>query len=172
MKLARTFKQWTTYEGGLPIVWVVLTAFLLVPVWNQRLLPLLHLPNDLAIARILHSISDETYKLGESYSLRFMISEYQKRRDWRVPALNAIDGIECALPEGAFYVFPNVKGALGGRLKTSAEFARQLLEEAHVVVTDGAAFGAEGYIRISYANSLENIQKGVEKIAETVRSLR
>ena len=110
--------------------------------------------------------------LGESYSLRFMISEYQKRRDWLVPALNAIDGIECALPEGAFYVFPNVKGALGGRIKTSGEFARQLLEEAHVVVTDGAAFGAEGYIRISYANSLENIQKGVEKIAETVRRLR
>lgn len=108
---------------------------------------------------------------GESYALRFMISEYQKRRDTIVPALNAIDGIECALPEGAFYVFPNIKGILGGRLKTSGEFARLLLEEACVIVTDGAAFGAEGYLRISYANSLENIQKGVEQIAAAVKRL-
>jgi aspartate aminotransferase len=109
---------------------------------------------------------------GESYSLRFMLNEYQKRRDYLVPALNAIDGIECAMPEGAFYVFPNIRGTLGSRVKTSGEFSRLLLEEAHVVVTDGAAFGAEGYIRISYANSLENIQKGVEQIAAAVQRSR
>lgn len=109
---------------------------------------------------------------GESYSLRFMLDEYRKRRDYVVPALNAIDGIECALPEGAFYVFPNIKGVLSSRVKTSGEFARLLLEEACVIVTDGAAFGAEGYLRISYANSLENIQKGVAQIAEAVRRIR
>jgi aspartate aminotransferase len=75
------------------------------------------------------------------------------------------------MPEGAFYVFPKVTGLLGGRIKTSGEFAKLLLDTARVVVTDGAAFGAEGYLRISYANSLEALQKGVERIALTARSL-
>ena len=103
---------------------------------------------------------------GETDSLKFMLSEYQKRRDWLVPALNAIEGIHCAMPEGAFYVFPSIKGLLGGRVQTSGEFAKLLVDEAHVIVTDGAAFGSEGHIRISYANSLENIQKAVARIAE------
>jgi aspartate aminotransferase len=106
---------------------------------------------------------------GETDSLKFMLSEYQKRRDWLVPALNAIEGIHCAMPEGAFYVFPSVKGLLGGRSKTSGDFAKLLVDEAHVIVTDGAAFGSEGYIRISYANSLENIQKAVAHIAEVAK---
>ena len=105
-------------------------------------------------------------------TLSSMLSEYRKRRDWIVPALNEIDGIECALPEGAFYVFPNMSGLLGGRIKSSAELAKLLLDEARVVVTDGAAFGAEGYLRISYANSLEALKKGVEKIAECAKGLR
>ena len=106
---------------------------------------------------------------GETDSLKFMLSEYQKRRDWLVPALNAIEGIHCAMPEGAFYVFPSVKGLLGGRSKTSGDFTKLLVDEAHVIVTDGAAFGSEGYIRISYANSLENIQKAVARIAEVAQ---
>ena len=104
-------------------------------------------------------------------AVNLMIAEYRRRRDWIVPALNDIEGIECAMPEGAFYVFPEVKGLLGGRVKTSGELAKVLLETARVVVTDGAAFGAEGYLRISYANSLEALQKGVEKIALTAKSL-
>ena len=100
-----------------------------------------------------------------------MVAEYRRRRDWIVPALNEIDGIECAMPEGAFYVFPKVTGLLGERIKTSGEFAKLLLDTARVVVTDGGAFGAEGYLRISYANSLEALQKGVEKIALTVKGL-
>jgi aspartate aminotransferase len=104
-------------------------------------------------------------------AVNLMIAEYRRRRDWIVPALNDIEGIECAMPEGAFYVFPEVKGLLGGRVKTSGELAKLLLETARVVVTDGAAFGAEGYLRISYANSLEALQKGVEKIALTAKSL-
>ena len=104
-------------------------------------------------------------------AVNLMVAEYKRRRDWIVPALNDIDGIECAMPEGAFYVFPDVSGLLGGRIKTSGEFARLLLDAARVVVTDGAAFGAEGYLRISYANSLEALQKGVEKIALTAKSL-
>ena len=104
-------------------------------------------------------------------AVNLMVAEYKRRRDWIVPALNDIEGIECAMPEGAFYVFPKVTGLLGGRVKTSGEFAKLLLDTARVVVTNGAAFGAEGYLRISYANSLEALQKGVEKIALTARSL-
>jgi len=106
---------------------------------------------------------------GETDSLKYMLNEYRKRRDWLVPALNAIEGISCTMPEGAFYVFPNIKGLLGGRVKTSGDFAKLLVDEAHVIVTDGAAFGSEGYLRISYANSLENIQKAVAHIAEVAQ---
>jgi aspartate aminotransferase len=104
-------------------------------------------------------------------AVNLMVAEYRRRRDWIVPALNDIEGIECAMPEGAFYVFPDVRGLLGGRIKTSGELAKLLLDKARVVLTDGAAFGAEGYLRISYANSLEALQKGVQKIALTAKSL-
>jgi aspartate aminotransferase len=109
--------------------------------------------------------------IGPQDSLKFMLGEYKRRRDWLVPALNQIEGIECIMPEGAFYAFPNVKRALGGGVTTSAGLAKRLLERAQVIVTGGAAFGAEGYIRISYANSLDAIQRGVERLADTVRDL-
>src|SRR6185436_19195281 len=109
---------------------------------------------------------------GEQDSLKMMLAEYKRRRDWLIPALNKIEGISCAMPEGAFYAFPNIKGVLGENCKTSAEFARLLLHKAHVVVSDGAAFGSEGYLRMSYANSLENLQKGVERIKEAVQQIR
>jgi aspartate aminotransferase len=108
---------------------------------------------------------------GPQDSVRFMTGEYQRRRDWLVPALNEIPGVECGLPEGAFYVLPSVKRLLGGRVKTSADFAKALLKEKAVVVTAGSAFGIEGYIRISYANSLEMISEGVRRIAELAREL-
>jgi aspartate aminotransferase len=109
---------------------------------------------------------------GDRQALDLMLAEYKRRRDWLIPALNEIDGITCSMPEGAFYAFPNIKGVLNENCRTSAEFARLLLHTAHVVVTDGAAFGSQGYLRMSYANSLENIQKGVERIKEAVRQLR
>jgi aspartate aminotransferase len=109
---------------------------------------------------------------GPQESLRYMLGEYKKRRDWLVPALNQIEGIRCAMPEGAFYVMPDIKGLLAGRVDNSIEFSKLLLDRARVVVTSGSAFGIEGYIRISYANSLEAIQRGVERIAETARQLR
>ena len=108
---------------------------------------------------------------GPQDSVRSMIGEYQRRRDWLVPALNEIPGIECALPEGAFYVMPNIKQLLGGRAKTSADLAKLLLEEKAVVVTAGSAFGIEGYLRISYANSLEMLREGAKRIAELAYEL-
>jgi aspartate aminotransferase len=107
---------------------------------------------------------------GPQEPLRSMIEEYKRRRDWLVPALNEIDGIQCAVPEGAFYVMPSVKDLFGKRVSNSAEFARLLLDEG-VVVTAGSAFDAEGYIRLSYANSLDAIREGVRRIAQTIKKL-
>jgi aspartate aminotransferase len=110
--------------------------------------------------------------IGPQDAVHSMIAEYRKRRDWVVPALNAVGGIECAMPEGAFYVMPNVKQLLGGRVRDSIEFSKLLLDDARVVVTPGSAFGMEGYVRISYANSLEAIQEGVRRIAKVAGALR
>jgi len=108
---------------------------------------------------------------GPQEPLHAMTAEYKRRRDWLVPALNEIKGIQCAVPEGAFYVMPRVKDLFGKRASNSSEFARLLLDEARVVATAGSAFDAEGYIRLSYANSLEAIQEGVRRIAQAVSSL-
>jgi aspartate aminotransferase len=93
-----------------------------------------------------------------------MLAEYSRRRDWLVGALAEIPGLCCFAPEGAFYVFPDVRGCLNDETKTSADFAEKLLTDEQVVVTDGAGFGADGYIRISYATSLERLQEGVRRI--------
>ena len=97
-----------------------------------------------------------------------MLAEYKKRRDWLIPALNGIPGLKCAMPEGAFYAFIDVRGLLGDRFKTSDDVADHILKEAQTVLTDGAGFGAEGYLRLSYATSLENLQKAVERIGKAL----
>lgn len=101
---------------------------------------------------------------GPQESVTEMLAEYTRRREWLLKALCDIPGITCAQPEGAFYAFPNVRGVLKNGLKTSGEFAQRLLEEEHTVVTDGAGFGTEGYVRISYATSMEQIKEGVGRI--------
>ncbi len=93
-----------------------------------------------------------------------MTGEYKRRRDWFIPALNGIDGFECAMPEGAFYAFVDVRELLGSEFKTSADVAARLLKEAHIVVTDGEGFGAEGFIRFSYATSMKNLENAIERI--------
>ena len=101
---------------------------------------------------------------GPQESVGLMLSEYTKRRAWLLEAMKDIPGIKCGEPEGAFYAFPDVRGCLKKELKTSAEFAQRLLEEEQTVVTDGAAFGAEGFVRMSYATSMATIQEGVKRI--------
>ena len=93
-----------------------------------------------------------------------MLAEYKRRRDWLVRALQDIPGLRCLEPEGAFYVFPEVRGCYGERVRSSAEFADKLLQEAQTVVTDGAGFGCDGFIRMSYATSLERLEEGVARI--------
>jgi aspartate aminotransferase len=99
---------------------------------------------------------------GSQDSVAGMLAEYTRRRAWLLSALNEIPGLRCPQPEGAFYAFPDVRGCLKG--KPSADFACELLEQEKTVVTDGAGFGAEGFIRISYATSLERLQQGVKRI--------
>jgi aspartate aminotransferase len=96
--------------------------------------------------------------------VREMLDEYARRREWLITALDDIPGLRCFAPEGAFYAFPDVRGCLNGDVKTSADFAEKLLNDEQVVVTDGAGFGADGYLRISYATSLERLKEGVERI--------
>jgi aspartate aminotransferase len=91
-----------------------------------------------------------------------MTNEYDRRRNWFVPALNEIDGFNCAMPEGAFYAFVDVREMLGDRFGSSADIADHLLREAHIVVTDGAGFGADGFLRFSYATSIDNLERAVE----------
>ena len=105
---------------------------------------------------------------GPQDSVATMLAEYTRRRAWLLKALNEIPGLRCPQPEGAFYAFPDVRGCLKGKLKTSADFSNELLEKEHTVVTDGAGFGADGFIRISYATSLERLQEGVERIKRVV----
>jgi aspartate aminotransferase len=101
---------------------------------------------------------------GPQESVGVMLAEYTARRAWLLNALREIPGFKCNEPEGAFYAFPDVRGCLKRDLKTSGDFAKRLLEEEHTVVTDGAGFGAEGYLRISYATSMEQIKEGIKRI--------
>ena len=101
---------------------------------------------------------------GPQDSVATMLSEYTSRRAWLLEALKEIPGISCIEPEGAFYAFPNVKGCLRKGLNSSGEFAHRLLEEEQTVVTDGVGFGAEGYVRISYATSMTQLQEGLKRI--------
>ena len=97
-------------------------------------------------------------------AIRAMTSEYERRRDWLIPALNEIDGFKCPMPEGAFYAFVDVRGTFGDRFKSSADVADALLNKAQIVVTDGEGFGADGFLRISYATSIENLERAVDKM--------
>ncbi len=99
-------------------------------------------------------------------SVAAMVKEFRRRRDALMKLLGEIDGVTCSRPRGAFYAFPNFS-AYG---KDSFKLASFLLEEARVAVIPGAAFGSqgEGYLRISYATSMENIAKGVERIKEAL----
>lgn len=98
-----------------------------------------------------------------------MVAEYQRRRDVIVDGLNAIPGFSCQKPQGAFYVFPSIKGTG----VSSNDLASLILEKAGVALLPGSSFGAygDGYLRLSYANSIENIRAGLEKINKVIRSL-
>jgi len=109
---------------------------------------------------------------GDDADVRRMFDAYRDRRAWLVPALNRIEGFCCADPDGAFYVFPDIKAFFGrGPVRDSTTFASFLLDEARVAVVPGAAFGQEQGVRISYATSMERIREGVSRIEAAVKKL-
>jgi aspartate aminotransferase len=108
---------------------------------------------------------------GPQDSVAAMLHEYTARRKWLLEALREIPRLSCVEPEGAFYIFPNVRKCLSAEVKSSAEFATRLLAEEQTVVTDGAGFGADGWIRISYATSMEQLREGVKRIKRFVERL-
>jgi aspartate aminotransferase len=103
---------------------------------------------------------------GPQDSVAMMVEQYQERRDLIVDGLNRLPGVRCQKPQGAFYVFPNIRGT--GR--TSAEVANLMLDHG-VAVLPGSAFGdyGEGYLRLVFANSLENISRALERMEGALR---
>jgi aspartate aminotransferase len=105
-----------------------------------------------------------------------MVKEFAKRRKVIVEGLNAIEGVTCTNPEGAFYVFPNVSALYGRKFEGKAidgsnALTDYLLDTARVAVVPGEGFGADAYIRLSYATSMATIEKGLARIAEAVKRL-
>ena len=98
---------------------------------------------------------------------------FKERRDFVVKSLNNIKGINCLAPNGAFYVFPSCKGLLNKKtkLKTDSEFVQKLLEKSNVAAVQGSAFGLDGYFRISYATSMQNLKRAMKRIKTFCESL-
>ncbi|MGI8783759.1 MAG: pyridoxal phosphate-dependent aminotransferase [Acidobacteriota bacterium] len=109
---------------------------------------------------------------GPQESVALMREEYRKRRDYVLSVMHTMEGVRCARPEGAFYVFPNVQAFLGRPgMSDSLQFTSHLLSEAKIATVAGSGFGAEGYIRISYATSMENLQKAMQRMKECLAGL-
>ena len=102
--------------------------------------------------------------------------KFEERRDYMYDKINSIDGLSCLKPGGAFYIMMNIENVIGKKInnqkiKDSFSFADNLLDEKLVAVVPGVAFGADNFIRLSYANSLENIKKGLNRVEEFVAEL-
>ena len=114
---------------------------------------------------------------GPQGFIKMRSKAFKERRDFVVKSLNAIDGIECLNPDGAFYVFPSCKGLMGKKdsngkeLKTDTDFVKSLLETSGIAVVQGSAFGLEGFFRISYATSMNNLKIALDKISTFCKGL-
>lgn len=114
---------------------------------------------------------------GKQDFISTMVTEFKKRKDFLVRSLRSIEGVTCYDPRGAFYVFPNFNAVLGRKYKdrvvdSSTTLTEVLLDEFHTAVVPGVEFGKEGYLRLSFATSMEVIEKGVERIKKAVASLK
>ncbi len=110
---------------------------------------------------------------GPQDSVPEMLAEYRRRRDFVVNRLREIPGVSIAMPKGAFYAYPNVSVAYkGGRVRNSLEFSSELLAKAHVAVVPGEAFGTSDHVRISYATSMHELERGLDRIHHFIDGLR
>ncbi|MBP1659031.1 MAG: aspartate aminotransferase, partial [Candidatus Aminicenantes bacterium] len=125
---------------------------------------------------IAQKASLEAYD-GPQYDVQKMVSEFQRRRNYCLMRLAAVPGMSCFKPHGAFYLFPNVrsfydKEAGGAKIRNSYGMAYYLLKEARVAIVPGDAFGADDYIRLSYATSMANLEKSMDRIVEALGKLK
>jgi aspartate aminotransferase len=101
-----------------------------------------------------------------------MLAEYRKRRDFVVKRLREIPRVGCAEPRGAFYAYPNIGAALGRNgIASTLQFAEQLLAQAHVAVVPGEAFGTNQHVRISYAASMSDLERGLDRMHRFVAEM-
>ncbi|HEV8268939.1 MAG TPA: pyridoxal phosphate-dependent aminotransferase [Thermoanaerobaculia bacterium] len=118
-----------------------------------------------------------THEEESESAIHEMLQEYARRREFLIPALNALPGVTCAVPGGAFYAFPDVsshfgKSANGKAIGGSNDLAKYLLESAAVALTPGGAFGEDRCVRISFATSLERLQEGVARLQKALAALK
>ncbi len=110
---------------------------------------------------------------GPQESVPVMLAEYRRRRDFVIDRLRKIQGVSITMPKGAFYAYPNISVAYrSGKVKNSLDFAEQLLEKAHVAVVPGEAFGTSDHIRISYATSMQELERGLDRLNAFIDNLR
>ena len=123
-------------------------------------------PNSIAQKAALEAVS------GPQDSVQAMMSEYRRRRDFVVERLNAIPGVTCVEPKGTFYAYPDVSEALRQHgIPNALEFSERLLRKVHVAVVPGEAFGSEGHVRISYATSMRELERGLDRLHRFVSEL-
>jgi aspartate aminotransferase len=108
---------------------------------------------------------------GPQESVGIMLAEYRKRRDFVIERLRAIPGVTCAEPRGAFYAYPNIGVALGNGASSTLQFAENLLQKAAVAVVPGEAFGTDRHVRISYATSMHELARGLDRIDGFIQRL-
>ena len=106
---------------------------------------------------------------GSQDSVPAMLTEYRKRRDYVIERLRAIPGVKIAEPHGAFYAYPNISVAFGRGISSAIQFSEKLLSEAHVAVVPGEAFGTTEHVRISYATSMRELGRGLDRIEKFIR---
>jgi len=103
---------------------------------------------------------------GPQDSIKTMLAEYRRRRDYVIERLRAIPGVRIAEPKGAFYAYPNISVAFGRGISSAFEYSEKLLAESHVAVVPGEAFGTDAHIRISYATSMKELARGLDRIEQ------
>ena len=110
---------------------------------------------------------------GPQDSVPLMLAEYRKRRDFVIARLRKIPGVSIVMPKGAFYAYPNVSVAYkGGKVKNSLDFANQLLAASYVAVVPGEAFGTNEHVRISYATSMTELERGLDRLQKFIDGVR
>ena len=105
---------------------------------------------------------------GPQDSIKVMLAEYKQRRDYVIRRLRAMKGVTIAEPKGAFYAYPNISTAFGNGIDSALKFSERLLAEAHVAVVPGEAFGTTEHVRISYATSTKELERGLDRIQKFI----